>query len=462
MWTPVFFRRLLGMAFVLGLFSGLIAVTATAIGENDPSYVLQDAGVPRQPGKVTFGVISDTHIGPDGQSERLNAVISWYNKRGVDALAIVGDLTDNGTQEQYDELKTCFDTIDDKIKLVASMGNHEGDTADRFIGMYGHRPNVHQVINGYHFITLSPGSGAFDPETGKGTTHGGDKYGYVAQWTEAQIQEAIAKDPAKPVFVFFHHPLQNTFYVSDEWYGSGLGDAAMTFFSKYPQVVTFSGHIHTPNNDPRSIWQDGGFTAVNTVTLYYYEMEKGYIGNQPHFNDVSTYPVPGGGAAQGLVVEAEGPVVSITNYDFKADQWVKQTWTFDVTKPLPYTKARAERAIAPVFREGAPIVLSALTPDSLTVTFDQAIIPGDNEVQDAIHSYRFELYNAETGACIAASKQWSDYMHTVTRPTYSQTIDGLGADIAYELRIVAITSFGKISDDSLRVFFKLGIGAAEP
>ena len=30
--------------------------------------------------------------------------------------------------------------------------------------------------------------------------------------------------------------------------------------AKYPQVVTFSGHLHFPLNDPRSIWQ-ASFTS---------------------------------------------------------------------------------------------------------------------------------------------------------------------------------------------------------
>ena len=41
---------------------------------------------------------------------------------------------------------------------------------------------------------------------------------------------------------------------------------------KYPQVVDFAGHSHFPMNDPRSIWQ-GDYTALNTGTLSYYEMD---------------------------------------------------------------------------------------------------------------------------------------------------------------------------------------------
>ena len=44
---------------------------------------------------VTFGVISDTHIGVSGQDARLNRVLNWYTDLGVDALAIVGDITND-------------------------------------------------------------------------------------------------------------------------------------------------------------------------------------------------------------------------------------------------------------------------------------------------------------------------------------------------------------------------------
>ena len=96
---------------------------------------------------------------------------------------------------------------------------------------------------------MSPGSGTLNEETGKGSSQGGGNYTYAVEWLQKQLEETVQEDDSKPIFVFFHHPIKDTFYVSNEWYGSGLDQV----FKKYPQVVAFSGHIHSPNNMPTSI-----------------------------------------------------------------------------------------------------------------------------------------------------------------------------------------------------------------
>ncbi len=88
------------------------------------------------------------------------------------------------------------------IPLIASMGNHEGNTADGFTEATGNKPNDNKVINGYHFITVSPGSGSVDESTGKGSTQGGGNYSYALDWLKNQLDEAVKEDPTKPIFVF--------------------------------------------------------------------------------------------------------------------------------------------------------------------------------------------------------------------------------------------------------------------
>ena len=420
--------------------------------------------------KVSFGVISDTHIGgtghsvgTNGQRDTLNRVLDWYTELGVDALSIVGDITDSASAAQFTTLKTCLDEhLPSSIQRIFTMGNHDSNQWARYEDATGCKANDHVVINGYHFIMTSPGSGTIDPVTGRssGTATGS----YITSWVAEQIALAEA-DPAaegKPIFVFFHHPIRGTFYVSDEWNSSSWGNGSNNIFLNHPRVVTFSGHIHSPNNDPRSIWQDGGFTAVNTVTTYYYEMESGYIGSNANFSGTSTYPAPNGPAIQGLIVEADGSNVTIKNYDFKADAWIEQVWTFDVSEPLPYTNARAEKAVKPVFGADAKISAAHVNNTTVAVTFDQAAIPGANEIQDVVHSYRYEVYNAGTGALFRSAKQWSDFMYTNIKPTYTQNINGLTLGETYELRLYAVSSFGQTSEGYLSVYFKAGTGEVMP
>jgi 3',5'-cyclic AMP phosphodiesterase CpdA len=442
---------------------------------------------------LRFGVISDTHIGASKgsashypNSDRLIKALDWYGMQNVDAVAIVGDITDKGSAAQWDAFKNSIDGRLDyrlrpapkKPKLVPALGNHDSSPLEFEAGT-GEKTNTDYVINGYHFITVAAGGAtAQDGAAMMWSTSGGDGSTHdvnTLNWLRARINAAKSEDPKKPIFVFMHHPVRNTFYVSHEWYTDSYGTADSNYFFKDdPQVVVFSGHIHSPNNDPRSIWQ-GGFTSVNTVTLYYCEMEKGYLGMDSAGTDGSTYPkIQDAAMAQGLIVDVEGPVVTIKNYDFdvSADKTdnvyqIPQTWTFDISSPanFPYTNAMRERQKrSPVFDAGAganaalpgKITIDSIGKTNVTVTFPQAAMPTDNPGNEVVHSYKFEFRNLATGSVERTVKQWSDFMMTeyLRKPNYTQLIGGLATDTEYELRIYAYGSFQKESAQCLTATFK--------
>lgn len=395
-----------------------------------------------QEGKVTFGVVSDTHVtaSKTTEKERLAKAFQRFSNLGLDRMVVVGDLTDGGSTSEYDTWKEIKDT-NLTIPLIASMGNHEGNSAAGFEEATGNIPNNNQVVNGYHFITLSPGSGTLDETTGRGSAQGGGNYTYTLEWLKQQLDAAVAEDPNKPIFVFFHHPIKNTFYVSHEWYGSGLEE----IFKDYPQVVSFSGHIHSPNNNPTSIWQDGGYTAVNTVTLSYMELETGMI--------YGSIPPNANNVAQGLEVTVDGSVVTIKNYDFIADQYLDQTWTFDITKELPYTEERKAGAVAPEFDDTDKVTVSEITDNSAKIEFDQASVP-ENSVGDVVHSYKYDFINKATGKVAKTFRTFSEYYFTPMPETISYTTTELKAGTEYELQIHAIDAYGLVSEDYLTETFK--------
>ena len=74
------------------------AIADEAVLEEDSSY-------------VSFGVISDTHVGPSKatENERLKKAFNFFSEKELDGVAVVGDLTDNGSQEQYDVFKSIKD-----------------------------------------------------------------------------------------------------------------------------------------------------------------------------------------------------------------------------------------------------------------------------------------------------------------------------------------------------------------
>ena len=423
-----------------------ICLTASLMATTQ-SYIVSAATVTKdlaleENNKVSFGVVSDTHVGPNKIKEqnRLKKAFNFFSENELDGVAVVGDLTDSGAKEQYDVFKQIKDS-ELSIPLIASMGNHEGNTADGFTEATGNKPNDNKVINGYHFITVSPGSGSVDESTGKGSTQGGGNYSYALDWLKNQLDEAVKEDPTKPIFVFFHHPIKDTFYVSNEWHGSGLEE----IFKAYPQVVSFSGHIHSPNNMPTSIWQDGGYTAVNTVTLSYMEMESGMV--------YGTIPPNASDIAQGMIIEAEGSKVTIKNYDFLSNQYIPQTWTFDVTESLPYTNERADKSSAPSFDASAKVNVSEITDSSAKIEFDQAKV-SENTVGDIVHSYKYDFINKATNEVDKSFKTWSNYYLLPMPATISQIANGLKANTEYELRIYAINAYGKMSEGYISNTFK--------
>ncbi|MGL4108441.1 LamG-like jellyroll fold domain-containing protein [Clostridium sp. LP20] len=428
------------MALLLTATS-IITTSSTMIVKADTIKSTAEVGETKQEA-VSFGVVSDTHVGPSKttENERLKNAFQFYSNKNVNTVAVVGDLTDGGSQKEYDEWKKIKDW-NLRVPLVASMGNHEGNTATGFLGATGNKPNDNKVINGYHFITLSPGSGILNESTGKGFTQGGGNYTYAVPWLKKQLDAAVAEDPTKPIFIFFHHPIKNTFYVSNEWYGSGLEEV----FKKYPQAVTFSGHIHTPNNMPTSIWQDGGYTAVNTATLSYMEMETGMI--------YGSIPPDGNQIAQGMLIEAKGSEVTIKNYDFLSGSWIPQTWTFDITKKLPYTNERAAKTEPPVFDASAKVSVSNITEDSAKITFDQAKVV-ENTVGDIVHSYRYDFINKKTGKVDRSFKTWSEYYLQPMPSTISQVADNLNPGTEYEVRLYPINAYNKVSSKYISNTFK--------
>jgi Icc-related predicted phosphoesterase len=454
---------------------------------------------------LRFGVISDTHItgnlshNPYPTVRRFEKALDWYNSEDIEVLAIVGDITDNGIQADWDTFRNSWMNHRGDLQLIAVMGNHDAfgnknAAADRFEVAIGQRTNAHYVIGGYHFILLNAGAGDFSEQeplgraiaNGRTTTPGSGALGddiipqSVKNWARTRIEMAKSQAPGKPIFVFLHWPIQNTTYKSDISYISSFGDNPLAgFFKDDPEVIVFSGHIHTPNSDPRAIWQ-GGFTSVNAVTLYYYSMGGGHLGNNENGVANSSNPkiagLSGGllGAGQGMIVSVKGSKVTIENFDFDFSEGhrpldsvvqIPQTWEFDVSRPedFPYTNAKRDlEKTAPVFDETKSanasldgIIVNRITNTSVEIEFPQAMIPGPNLGNEMVHSYRFDFINQQTGAIDRSARQWSDFMlhPRLQRPTYTQLIGGLKPDTDYELRIYAYGSFQECSGQYLTCFF---------
>jgi hypothetical protein len=466
--------------------NGTVTVRATAsdgsgvYGAKTIAISGQDGGTQPSDDVVRFGVISDTHLTATKtvEQQRLAKAFQFFSGTGdstidpVDAMVVVGDLTDSGVSSEMNAWKAVKDA-NLTVPLIANMGNHENNRWADFENATGNKANDVKVVNGYYFITLSPGGGSLNTETGRATSNSTSNYSYTVSWLEQQLAIAEAASPDKPIFVFFHHPIRGTHYMSTPWPGAGLENV----FKTHPRAVTFSGHLHSTNNLSTSIWQDGGYTTINTVTTSYMWLASGMV-----YGEV---PPNASQCAQGLLVEVNGSEVTVKNYDILADAWIDQTWNFDVgpaSMRMPYTTANmTAAATAPVFPDDAAVRVSNNTLASATraicdVNFDQAVIPGStaDTMGDIVYSYRYEFFNKTTGQVEKSFQTYSEFYFLPTPETISYSLGSpmpaggyngtapvyLTPATSYELRIYAIDTFGNVSVEPLRTSFRSAGGGA--
>lgn len=400
---------------------------------------------------LRFAVLSDTHVGPSqtNENKRLKEVFSTVYELDpeMDAVAIVGDITDNGFKSEYDIFKNIVsENKKEETELVVSMGNHEGNTAEMFKEATGNNPRDNRVINGYHFITLSPRLSE--------NVYGEDRYNLDEQWLKEQLDAATLEDPTKPVFLFLHHGIKDTAYGTDEWCTPDL----QTLLKSYPQVVQFAGHSHYPLNDPRSIHQKD-FTAINTATTSYFELEKGMM--------YGTVPPNAGNAAQMMVLDVDGTKVSIKKLDLISGEYIGEDWVFDTAlgkEGFKYTDNRSENSQTPYFSDDAVVKIDEVNENGCKITIDQALIKdvkGDNH-DEIVHSYKYDFINKKTGKVDKSYKIWSEYYFLPMSNKLTQDFSGLKPGTEYEVVVTGLSSYKKATSNPIRASFKTEGGFIPP
>ncbi len=228
---------------------------------------------------LRFLVCSDVHI-RSAEDERRGRLFSLLRlaagmagedpaHQTLDAVFFVGDLTDDGTKEQYELfLETVTAATPDGTPFFAVLAkNHDNWEFGRasiktglsyWRDLTGQETDFHALLGGFHFIGLST------------SDNDGEYYAEGQRdWLSSELKKA-AKDAGKPIFVFHHEHVPDTVYGSfpeDGWAHPFFAD----ILRQYPQIVHFSGHSHYPLNDPRSVVQTD-FTAVGTGSLSYAEL----------------------------------------------------------------------------------------------------------------------------------------------------------------------------------------------
>ncbi|MDR2627764.1 MAG: metallophosphoesterase, partial [Dysgonamonadaceae bacterium] len=381
-----------------------------------------------------FAVISDIHFGNgygDGPMVKVpKALKNIVAKGGLDAIFVVGDLTNNGTESEYDQMNSVFKNttvVPANLPVYYLMGNHDNFTDAQAASIYQAKTGqpLHQYveIKGYPFITIS--------QTGRWRSSYDDE---AQNFLRSSLANAAAKYPGKPIFVFVHVPPENTCYGSLVGHGENWGsDIFPPILSPYPQVISFSGHSHFPLGDPRSINQKD-YTAVNDGSTTYAEIENNVV-------DIGTRPERFENITEGVIVNVlENGNVEMERWDTYRNEEMLPRWLveapFDGSK---FTYKNMDGLPAPVFADNIKPIVSDIDETMCTVTFSVAT---DNEV---VHRYLIEIVD-ENQDSITSKRIFSQfYLNSQAPKEFSTTFLDLPNDQSLRAQVTALDSYGNPS-----------------
>lgn len=394
---------------------------------------------------VRFMACSDTHIGSadDFKLDRIKKAIAFcyetaendetYNK--LDAVMFAGDLTDSGTDEQFEAFEsTVKGAVRDGTEILAIVAKEHDSTTNGKKStewckkITGKDSDFHTVINGFHFIGISTSKN-------EGQNHS------LAQrtWLKKELKAATADDKNRPVFVFNHEHVSGTVYGSRANEGWGITDFKSTL-GKFPQAVHLSGHSHYPLNDPRSVWQ-GNFTAIGTSSMNYMEFTVD--------NDKTVHPEGCGNAAQAWLIEVDSSYrIRLRGFDVLTSEWLcdylirdlsdKETYDF-----TPYNQEKLSSA--PEFDKDAGIT-AVPAEGKYRITFPAA----DSTDGNPVFLYRISVLD-KNGMTAHSEYFISNYWSSQPDETITVTVEAepgntvnVLAENAYGMQSPAIsTTIGK-------------------
>jgi len=193
--------------------------------------------------------ISDLHITrSDGPLARmvdtdrtLQSVVETLNAMSArpDVVLLTGDLTDNGTEEEYGRLRELIEPL--KMRALLLAGNHD------------HIPTLLDVFGDAVPLDLPAEHFSYADHTGPvrlvglDTTVPGAEHGTFDQVRETWLKATLDDAPDTPTLLFMHHP---PFATGIRWMDLTRLRGAERFaavISERPQVrLVVAGHVHRP------------------------------------------------------------------------------------------------------------------------------------------------------------------------------------------------------------------------
>ena len=405
---------------------------------------------------LKIGVIGDTQLISLSTNNKdyiqytknFKKALEILKENGVDVLIIDGDMTNCGYPEAYDNFLTQFNSVYGDIKnenvpiLILIMGNHDywnlngeqnstknnEERQKLFEEKTKEKPYSHKIINGYHFINWSCDNGTLEnPYTD-------------FSWLEKQIELAKSNDN-KPIFVTTHFPPKNTVYGSKEWGADNLNE----YFKKYPQIINFSGHSHFSLIDERSIYQKD-YTAIQTQSISYIELEEGKINGSIPMDENGNTMISAKNC-MGLICDVYDTQVVIKRISFEKNEFYGKDWIIDVPidkNNFKYLHNEMEKqSPKPYFifeKDEDKKIIFEKKDNKFFIKFKQAFH------ENFVHSYKIIFTNNRKDTYTYL--YFSDFF---LMPSDRKDIISLriirNFNGKYNVKIYAIESFGKISDN---------------
>ncbi len=387
---------------------------------------------------MRFMLISDTHNNNDVFEQ---AILSTYNYaqtqeyKGLDAVVVVGDLSNLGTEEELKNFKGAFDSAvsktDGNVKLIACMGNHDFGNKEQsnednkasiaqFESIMGAKVNETVEINGIKFLPMSP------------SNHEGD-YMSSLTWVTGEVNA----EKEKPIFILRHYQLPGTVYQSEDSKDK-LNFKQYIMGSK--NVTVFTGHSHAPISNRASLYQqDGGFTAYNTGSL---SETNAFVDDTQGSGNYKS--------KQFSIVE----VYADNSYDIKLYD-LERNGFLDITYQVGggvnnSVECMSQVSGKPVYPADAKATIDKVGATAVQVSFPQAT---DDE---AVDRYRVEIRDA-SGNAVSQAYVTSYYFKYENAPkSLSQTVGDLKENTEYTAAVIAVDFYGVESEALLSEKFTTG------
>lgn len=422
---------------------------------------------------LSLAAISDVHI--EGSSDayankftsalnQLKVKAAESDANGIDGVMVVGDLIQRAEITMAQNFKALYEDVfkPTEVPMIYTIGNHDmnpkydwtpstvaqsvaiantfGDEyfkTDIDNTMRNNYEARHCVIGGYHILAVTPNGDqpiTYSPN--------------VITWLDQQLDAITKTDSNRYVIVLTHPMIYNTIYGSLLGEDGGVWTSTLPNYwatrvltgvlEKYPQVVSFHGHLHFPINDPRSLWQ-GKWTALGCGSTRYMAIEpagwEGISSTPTVMNDANNF-------SQGYLVQFDvNGNMRIVKMDFFNNGTIGEPYVMQYPDAAGANLAKYNNVTRKAANQ-APTMSSIEAKDvkdneAASVTF------AAGKDDEFVHHYVITL--SKGGNVVATKKILADfYLHPNTSEMKSSWTYGFGTlseSGQYTVSVVAVDSW---------------------